>query len=744
MRKLPLYCYIFMLFLVAACGAPENKSSKLTPAFPGAEGFGSFSQGGRGGDVYLITTLADYGANEPVIEGSLRQAVEATGPRTVVFRTSGLIALKRDLQVSNPYITIAGQTAPGDGICLKNYPLLIDTDHVIVRYIRSRLGEDMHLELDAVSINKGNNIILDHCSGSWSTDEVISSYSELVTIQWCIIAEGLMHSFHPKGPHSMGSIIEGKHGGISLLHNIYAHNNSRNPLIQNKGEQPGAIVEIRGNLMYNWGETPGYTADPGQARINYMNNYLKPGPSTSKASRMFAFNPENAYTNMYMADNYHTENAEGSQNNTKLLWCADTLATQVLLKAPYPMFEYVKVDPKELYESLLKNTGAILPVRDAVDNRIIQEIKTGSGKIINSQNDVGAWPAYKSADAPIDMDKDGMPDDWENQHGLDPKDPKDRNSDKDNDGYTALEEYLNNTDPGKPDVTELSHEEFEKVIARKDALHDSGMIAVNKRIEAEKQERQNRVVSPYVAKVVQIANSNNKELLIDGKKALQLNFVGAGKFIMGSPETEKGRDEWEIPHEVTLTKSYYLATVEMSNETIRLLTGMNNYPANALPASINWFDSEWVCEVLSKKTGKKFRLPTEAEWEYACRAGTTTPYFSGNDISLAQANFNTGDTTLKKGYRPVDQGIPNAWGFINMPGNQFEWCSDWKGNYTKDPINDPVGPAQDKSIRSFDGLYRKMMRGGNFGSSKEFLRSAYRYDYSRDVKYGFRVVLEQD
>ncbi|MFB2121256.1 SUMF1/EgtB/PvdO family nonheme iron enzyme [Parapedobacter sp. 2B3] len=733
--------YLLLVLMYVSCGQ-QAKDDRI-PAFPGAEGFGAFTQGGRGGKVYIVTTLEDYDADEPVIEGSLRQAVEAEGPRTIVFEKGGLISLKRILLISNPFITIAGQTAPGDGICLKDFSLVIETDEVIIRHIRSRLGEDQRQELDAVSINFGNNIILDHCSASWSTDEVLSSYSEMVTIQWCIIAEGLFHSFHPKGPHSMGSIIEGKTGAISLLNNIYAHNNSRNPLIQNKGEEPGAVVEIRNNVIYDWGELPGYTSNPGQARINYVNNYIKPGPSTSDRSRQYAFEPENHYTNIYIAGNYHAANQGDTTDNTRLLMASDSLRKEVVLEVPYPTLPYQQMDAETLFETVLNHAGATLPKRDAVDQRIVNDVRTGTGKIINSQNDVGGWPTYAAGISPLDTDRDGMPDEWEDEHGLDIANGSDHAADNDGDGYTNLEEWLNGTNPNNADAHELTYGELTKVLAQKDAMYEQDVKIVKQRLQQEREERMNRKVPDYKAEVAGIPDGNMK-LMVDGKPVLQLNHIEAGTFLMGSPVDEPGREEWELQHEVTISKPYYLATVEMSNSLLRLLTGMKNYGDNSLPATVSWFDAEWICEVLSSKTGHRFRLPTEAEWEYACRAGTTTPYFTGHDISLEYANFKTGDPEQTIQLRPVDDGKPNPWGLINMPGNQFEWCLDWKGNYETGAVTDPRGPSQENSLRSFDGLYRKIMRGGNYGSAKELMRSAYRYDYSRDVKYGFRVLMEEN
>ena len=257
------------------------------PAFPGAEGFGAFSQGGRGGRVYHVTTLEDGGA------GSLREAVEAQGPRIVVFDVGGTIRLKKDLTITNPFITIAGQTAPGDGICLRDAALGIYADQVVIRYLRQRLG-DQGKAGDAIGIGRGHQIILDHCSASWSLDEVLScstgepSLSD-VTVQWCFITEAL----NPKN-HSFGSLIRGCHGArYSYHHNLYAHNRNRNPRPGNyddrnphEADPNGLLLDFRNNVIYNWSGTyAGYNADKDSVtKLNYVGNYVVPGPN-SKADR---------------------------------------------------------------------------------------------------------------------------------------------------------------------------------------------------------------------------------------------------------------------------------------------------------------------------------------------------------------------------------------------------------------------------------------------------------------------------
>ena len=228
-------------------------------AFPGAEGAGKWTVGGRGGVVYEVTNLNDSGA------GSLRAAIQATGPRIVVFRVSGTIALASNLTINNGYITIAGQTAPGDGICLRNYPLVVSANQVIVRFLRVRPSDNMGLEVDGISVNSGQNVILDHCSVSWGVDETLSTSTDTtgldnVTVQWCIIAESLNCSVHSEGCHGFGTLAKGCFGSeYTYHHNLYAHQNNRNPYPGNYNDisvdPTGHTFDFRNNVIYNWGGT---------------------------------------------------------------------------------------------------------------------------------------------------------------------------------------------------------------------------------------------------------------------------------------------------------------------------------------------------------------------------------------------------------------------------------------------------------------------------------------------------------
>ncbi len=421
------------------------QTSAPLPAFPGAEGFGAYARGGRGGKVYHVTTLEDRGP------GSLREAVEAAGPRMVVFDVSGTIRLAKSLAIEEPFITIAGQTAPGDGICLRDATLVIGTDHVVVRYLRCRLG-DQGQGGDAVSIGAGRHIIVDHCSASWSLDEVLSSstgeprLSDL-TVQWCFITEAL----NPKN-HGFGSLVRGCQGArYSYHHNLYAHNRGRNPRPGNydnrnphEKDPNGLLLDFRNNVIYNWsGAHAGYNADKESVtRLNYVGNYLVTG-SDSRATGK-AYQEGSLYNRGYFVGNYY--NHRLPEDPWSLVdfqkWDARRIATYKQAQ-PFATGPIVTQKAPDAYEAVLRSGGASLPRRDAVDRRIVEEIRGGKGHIINSQAEVGGWPDLQSAPAPRDSDGDGMPDAWEQQHGLNPNDVADGSQDRDGDGYTNVEEYLN-------------------------------------------------------------------------------------------------------------------------------------------------------------------------------------------------------------------------------------------------------------------------------------------------------------
>lgn len=426
------------------------------PAFPGAEGYGSVTKGGRGGTVIGVTNLNDSGP------GSLRAAVEVDGPRIVVFRVSGTIELKSRLEIRHPYITIAGQTGPGDGIALRGQEVLIAADEVIIRYIRLRLGDESGVNGDAITGRYQKNIILDHVSASWGTDEVLSLYhNSYVTIQYCIIAEAIGNGER----HKFGAIWGSNYS--TYHHNLFAHNDSRNP----RFASGAGHVDFRNNVIYNWGYNSTYGGEKQEQRhrqfdfsiINMVDNYYKPGPATRPNVRSRIVGPSTRdgaadLGNWYVSDNFMegspqvtADNWQGVESSRPDIIENLRLGLGFRLSEPWPAMPIAPQSASEAYETVLARAGASLPKRDSVDFRIVEEVRNGTATygsgIISSQRDVGGWPELRSLPAPTDSDGDGMPDWWEIKYGFDPKDPTDANGDRNGSGYTNIEEYLNGTDP---------------------------------------------------------------------------------------------------------------------------------------------------------------------------------------------------------------------------------------------------------------------------------------------------------
>jgi hypothetical protein len=432
-------------------------------AFPGAEGFGRYATGGRGGKVIYVTNLNDSG------EGSLRSALETAGPRYVLFKVSGTIQLKSPLTIRLGDLTIAGQTAPGDGICIRDYPVGINADNIIIRFLRFRLGDEAKQEGDAVGGRFHKNIIIDHCSMSWSTDECVSFYvNENTSVQWSLIAESLRNSVHGKGAHGYGGIWGGKNA--SFHHNLLAHHDSRNPRL---GESAGDafaltdLVDLRNNVIYNW---KGNSCYGGEAmNVNIVNCYYKPGPATSKEERIISIDKNKTpgtavydiWGKFFIDGNYMAGSTRATNDN----WTygvynqfhssygnvsgADKSAMR--MDQEHPINENVTTHTaQEAYEKVLQFTGASL-FRDAVDARIIENVRNGDFSfegsngstkgIIDSQTDVGGWPELISMDAPTDTSEDGMPDDWKTMMKLDPQ-KKQTNGHSLSTGYENIEVYL--------------------------------------------------------------------------------------------------------------------------------------------------------------------------------------------------------------------------------------------------------------------------------------------------------------
>jgi hypothetical protein len=432
---------VYVLSLRAAISAAQ------VPAFPGAEGYGRFTTGGRGGIVVEVNSLEDSGP------GSLRAAIQTDGARTVVFRISGTIALRSELTIENGDLTLAGQTAPGDGICIRNYPVVVAADNVIVRFLRFRLGDEKRVEGDALTGMNHQNILIDHCSMSWATDEVSSFYKNTnFTMQWCLLGESLNQSCHRKGPHGYGGIWGGE--SATFHHNLLAHHTSRNPRFNGSrgmGPSGSETVDFRNNVVYNWGFNSAYGGEGGH--YNITANYYKAGPATKPGPlRHRIVNPWDDKGVWYVAENV----VDGCPAVTANNWDGGVQSDSIVARRtdlPFPSPPIQAQTAENAYLRVLADAGAVLPKRDRVDARIIENVRTGTASfggawgpksgIIDSQTDAGGWPELHSAPAPPDRDHDGMPDDWELRRGLNPNDPSDRNGDPDGDGYTNLDDYLN-------------------------------------------------------------------------------------------------------------------------------------------------------------------------------------------------------------------------------------------------------------------------------------------------------------
>lgn len=439
----------------------ETVISGKTISFPGAEGFGRFTTGGRGGKVLFVTKLTDDGS-----EGTLRYALEQKGARYVVFKTAGTIYLESPLKIKEGNVTIAGQTAPGDGITVANYETFVAADNVIIRYMRFRMGDLKRFEGDALGARFIKNLIVDHCSMSWSTDETVSIYAnENTTLQWCVISESLRNSAHQKGAHGYGGIAGGKFA--SFHHNLYANHDSRNPRL---GEYAGSkfaltdLTDFRNNVIYNWGHNNIYGGEG--MNVNIINNYYKPGSASLNKKRIAAIDKNqkpdtevyNIWGKYYISGNISEGNPEvtadnwenGVFNQMKSYNLTKADKNSIKINQPHDIQNNVKTDlPKDAYEKILQIGGASF-VRDKVDLRVLKDIKNGTftyqgslgskNGIIDSQKDVGGFPELKMGKVSVDSDNDGMPDEWEIRHHLNPN-KYDANGRDLNKNYDNIEVY---------------------------------------------------------------------------------------------------------------------------------------------------------------------------------------------------------------------------------------------------------------------------------------------------------------
>ncbi|KDN56695.1 pectate lyase [Flavobacterium seoulense] len=481
--------YVFGLFIgcgsyiLASCSSSHDTFSnninnnnnsielpvvEIAYAFPGAEGGGRNASGGRGGKVYKVISLED--TNTP---GTLRYAVNKSGPRIIVFDVSGTIYLKSQLRIDNDDVTIAGQTAPGGGICVAHFPVEVSADNVIIRYLRFRMGDVNKVESDALGGRFQKNIIIDHCSVSWSTDECVSFYqNENFTLQWSIVSESLRNSVHTKGGHGYGGVWGGKNA--SFHHNLVASHDSRNPRLGEYANNAFALtdlVDLRNNVIYNWGGNSCYGGEA--MNVNIVNCYYKPGPATVRKNRIYSIdknmrteispNPVyNIWGKYYINGNF----VEGAQEVTNDNWTygvfnqfssgygtvSDSDKKAMKLSQPHNAAPVTTHSAEKAYSLVLDLAGASL-VRDAIDIRIIDDVRNakatimdgGNGStngLIDTQKAVGGWPDLAVGVTLKDTDNDGMTDEWEKSKGLDPNknDAAGRNLSS---AYDNVEVYIN-------------------------------------------------------------------------------------------------------------------------------------------------------------------------------------------------------------------------------------------------------------------------------------------------------------
>ena len=468
--------FLFPILLFGACHTegpdkPTEEDPTLVAACNYIQGGASSTTGGKGGTIYIVTTLSDSinPADNKSVPGTFRYAIEQGEARIVIFNVAGTIHLKKPLTLSKGNITIAGQSAPGDGICIADYPLLIKgANNVIIRFLRFRLGNeslkiDKNTDYDAISVNDSKNVVLDHLSCSWSVDECVSCYgNENFTLQYCFITESLRNAGHVKGAHGYGGIWGGKNA--TFHHNLLAHHDSRNPrfdhdFVDTKYAGP---IDYVNNVVYNWGGNSAYGGEgtnkgAGGRHINMVNNYYKYGPATSKKSRIVNPTTKDADNcgktpggtvepgKFYITGNY----VYGSSSVTNDNWQGVDLGGRRIIKKCRASSRWTdgltllkdEQTAEEAYATVLAKAGCSLK-RDVIDSRIVDEVTNGSGKLIDKPSDVGGWPTYMGTPEK-DSDYDAIPDTWEETHGLNPHSYADSRKQTLVSGIANIEVYLN-------------------------------------------------------------------------------------------------------------------------------------------------------------------------------------------------------------------------------------------------------------------------------------------------------------
>ncbi len=468
MKLFRLATSVVIAVMLASNGSARAASA--VPAFPGAEGFGATTVGGRGGKVYEVTNTNDSGA------GSLRNCVQATGARICIFKTGGLITLKSPLVINHPYITIAGQTAPGGGITIRMAPgssdaILTAASEVIMRYISVRPGPGGENHGNQIAANGVplHNILIDHSTFSWGVDSDLETWYRVynMTIQWSIISEALDCSTHSKGCHSKGLMIGGYAGSesknsvgsedITVHHNLMAQDVDRTPLMQLCGTAQ-VINNVTYNPQYTFSHQQNNCIVPDVEWINWVGNYHKKGPDSTEDTDLKVIPADDGKfsggAKVYVSGNIGPSRPSTSQPESN--W-VDPESRQFIVSTAAPAPAVTTTDAVTAYNAVLANAGnskglacdgSWVDRRDSIDTRVVNDVQNGTGHIIDDPSQVGGWITPASGTPCLDSDHDGMPDAWETKYGLDPANPLDGRVDTDGDGYTNLEEYLNGTDPG--------------------------------------------------------------------------------------------------------------------------------------------------------------------------------------------------------------------------------------------------------------------------------------------------------
>ena len=470
-RKIGWFTVLLFGFLACSQGSGGDVSpTGKVLAFPGADGGGKYTVGGRGTSIYTVTSLEDDPVSPKI--GTLRYAINQPGRRMIIFNVAGRIDLVTDLDIRNGNVSILGQSAPGDGICISGCPVVVKADNVIIRFMRFRMGDLKGKEADALTIEKNHkNILIDHCSCSWSTDECLSMYGvKDATVQYCIVSEALNNSVHAKGAHGYAGIWGGEN--TTFHHNLLAHHKSRMPRFDHDYVTETNIgpTDYINNVVYNWNDNSAYGGESrassgNQRQYNFIANYYKPGPATNSNVKARLLNPttECGYCGssvtpgkFYVVDNIMdgsttvtTDNWSGvtPDESSKKSQCRST--KRFTLSTPMSKEQTAQ----QAFETVLAKAGCSLS-RDAVDERIVNEVRNGTATyngsngskngLVDTPDDVGGWPIYQGiTDESLDTDGDGMPNAWEIAHGLDPDDPKDAKATTLSEPYLNLEVYLN-------------------------------------------------------------------------------------------------------------------------------------------------------------------------------------------------------------------------------------------------------------------------------------------------------------